>query len=268
MTNRLSRRSSAYVPAMPANRSGRRCDGGSVSGNASAATSSSTPAHTTSAAKTQCHDPCSSTAAPSDGATTGATPSTSISRDSTVAAALSANRSPTTAIATTMAAAAPTPCRTRASPSTTRPGASMQRIDAAMCSTMPAIRGRLRPSESDSGPTINWPSANPANVPVRVSCTTDDDTERSSAILGRAGRYMSIVSGPSATMTPSTTIIRVRLGALTSTAGDVAMQLVSTLNQYFLPEPPEVTGITDLSTPRCGGGGHHQPRSVVEQRLA
>ena len=81
-----------------------------------------------------------------------------------------------------------------------------------MCSTMPAISGRLRPSESDSGPTISWPSANPASVPVRVSCTTDEDTDRSSAIFGSAGRYMSMVSGPSATMTPSTTIIRVRLG--------------------------------------------------------
>src|SRR3954471_1115843 len=268
MTNRLSRRSSAYVDAMPRTRSGRRCNGGSVSGSASAATSSSTPANTTSAANTQCHDPCSSTAAPSDGATTGATPSTSINRESTVAAALWANRSPTTAIATTMAAAAPAPWSTRARPSTTRFGASTQRIDAAMCNTMPAISGRLRPSESESGPTINWPSANPANVPVRVSCTTDDDTERSSAILGSAGRYMSIVSGPSATMTPSTTIIRMRLGALTSTAGDIAMQVVSTLNQYFLPEPPAVTGITEAIKLLTFLSGHHQPRPFVDQPLA
>ncbi len=90
----------------------------------------------------------------------------------------------------------------------------MQITDASMCSTMPAISGRLRPSESDSGPTISWPSANPASVPVRVSCTTDEDTERSSAIFGSAGRYMSMVSGPSATMTPSTTIIRARPGCL------------------------------------------------------
>jgi hypothetical protein len=140
---------------MPRTRSGRRCDAGSVSGNASAATSSSAPARTTSAVKTQCHDACSNTAAPSDGANTGATPSTSISRDSTVAAADSANRSPTTAIATTIAPAAPMPCSTRASPSTTRFGASMQMTDASMCSTIPAISGRLRPSESDSGPTIS-----------------------------------------------------------------------------------------------------------------
>ena len=55
--------------------------------------------------------------------------------------------------------------------------------------------------------------ASPASVPVSVSCTTDDDTDKSSAICGSAGRYMSMVSGPSATSRPSTTIIRVRLGA-------------------------------------------------------
>ena len=111
----------------------------------------------------------------------------------------------------------------------------MQSTDATMCSTMPAISGRLRPSESDSGPTMSWPSAKPASVPVRVSCTTDEDTDNSSAIFGSAGRYMSMVSGPSATMTPSSTIIRVRLGVLGSTAGDTAMGMISTLNQYFLP---------------------------------
>jgi len=125
---------------------------------------------------------------------------------------------------------------------------------------------RVQLEPTDSGPTINWPSAKPANVPVRVSCTTDEDTERSSAILGSAGRYMSIVSGPSATMTPSTTIIRVRLGVLTSTAGDIAMQVVSTLNQYFLPEPPAVTGITELSILLAAAAGTTSPgRSLINR---
>ena len=239
------------MAAIPRTRSGLRCDGGSVSGSARAATRSSTPASTTRAAKTQCQDACSSTAAPRDGATTGATPSTSISRDITVAAAESANRSPTTAIATTMAEAAPTPCNTRASPSTIRVGARMQSTDAAMCSTMPAISGRLRPSESDSGPTISWPRANPASVPVKVSWMTDEDTARSSAIFGSAGRYMSMVSGPSATITPSTRIIRTRPGVFTSIAGDVAMEVISTLNQYFLPGSSRVTAVT---------GGHQVAR--------
>ena len=110
-----------------------------------------------------------------------------------------------------------------------------------MCSTMPAISGLRRPSESDSGPMISWPSASPASVPVSVNCTTDEDTDSSSAIRGSAGRYMSMVSGPSATSRPSTTIMRSLLGtgwatappgaALSararSTRVDVAMKVIS-----------------------------------------
>ncbi len=140
---------------MPLTASGRRWATGRVSGRASAAITNSPPATTTSATKTQCQDPCNSTAAPKDGASTGATPSTSINRDITVAATVPLNRSPTTAMATTDAAAAPMPCRPRASPRTVMLGASTHSTEATMCSTMPAINGRLRPSESDSGPTIS-----------------------------------------------------------------------------------------------------------------
>ena len=126
-------------------------------------------------------------------------------------------------------------------------GANRHNSDASMCSTMPAISGLRRPSESDSGPTISWPSANPARVPVSVSCATDDETDRSSAIFGSAGRYMSMVSGPSATNAPSTTIMRARLGGfdppagvedsaiVTSTSIDAAMRVVSAASQYFVP---------------------------------
>ena len=114
------------------------------------------------------------------------------------------------------------PAGPRASPSTTMFGANRHTTDATMCSTMPAISGRRRPSESDSGPTISWPSASPASVPVSVSCTTDDDTDRSSAMRGSAGRYMSMVSGPSATSRPSTTIIRARLGGRSTSITSVS----------------------------------------------
>ncbi|SKT19864.1 Uncharacterised protein [Mycobacteroides abscessus subsp. abscessus] len=50
--------------------------------------SSRTPKHDR-AANTFCHDPCTSTAAPRDGARIGAIPMTSVSREITVAAALS-----------------------------------------------------------------------------------------------------------------------------------------------------------------------------------
>jgi hypothetical protein len=126
-------------------------------------------------------------------------------------------------------------------------GASTHNTDATMCRTMPTISGRRRPSESDSGPTISWPSASPASVPVKVSWATDDDTPNSSPMPGSAGRYMSMVSGPSATRAPRTRIIFTRRGGVESrcgvrvagtgglTRGDDAMQLVSTAYQYFLP---------------------------------
>jgi hypothetical protein len=67
-------------------------------------------------------------------------------------------------------------------------------------------------------------------------------------------------------MTPSTTIIRVRLGVLTSTARDIAMQVVSTLNQYFLPGSPAVTGITELSVLLAAAAGTTSPgRSLINR---
>jgi hypothetical protein len=67
-------------------------------------------------------------------------------------------------------------------------------------------------------------------------------------------------------MTPSTTIIRVRLGVLTSTAGDIAMQVVSTLNQSFLPEPAAVTGITELSIRLAAAAGTTSPGRSLANR--
>src|ERR1700739_2500050 len=104
ITNRASRTSSAYVEQTAPRRNGRRLDGGSVSGSATAATTNKQPTSTTRTPNTQCQDACKSTAAPTEGARTGATPMTSISRDSTVAAAVSANKSPTTENATNIAA--------------------------------------------------------------------------------------------------------------------------------------------------------------------
>jgi hypothetical protein len=67
-------------------------------------------------------------------------------------------------------------------------------------------------------------------------------------------------------MTPSTTIIHVRLGVLTSTAGDIAMQVVSTLNQYFLPESPAVISITELSVLVAAAAGTTSPgRSLINR---
>ena len=57
--------------------------------------------------------------------------------------------------ATTIVAAAPTPCSPRAMPSTTMFGDTRHTSDAIMCSTIPPMSGRRRPSESDSGPRMS-----------------------------------------------------------------------------------------------------------------
>ncbi len=132
------------------------------------ASSSSRPASTTSTANTQCHDAFNSTAAPSDGATTGATPRTSISRDITVAAAESANRSPTIGDGhhhrggRAHALQAP---RHAEHDDVRRERCTAARP--ACAARFPPSAGGGGPSESDSGPTISCPNARPANVPVQ-----------------------------------------------------------------------------------------------------
>ncbi len=184
----------------------RRRSGGSVSRSRKIATSSSATPSAASTANTPRHDPFSRTAAPMVGARIGATPMTSMSRDRTVAAARPENRSRTTAMATTMAAAAPTPWSTRSSPSTATFGATRHNTDDRTCTAVPMTSGSLRPTASENGPITSWPRPSPSSVPVSVSWAAADVVSRSSAIAGRAGRYMSMVSGPSAISAPSTRI--------------------------------------------------------------
>ncbi len=144
------------------------------------------------------------------GARIGATPTTSISRENRRAAAIPSNRSRTIAIATTAAAAAPRPCSTRSEPSTARFGARTQSTEASTCTAMPTSSGSRRPIASASGPASSWPNARPTSVPVSVSCTAAALACRSVVIVGSDGRYMSMVSGPSAVRKPSTSTIRKR----------------------------------------------------------
>ena len=78
----------------------------------------------------------------------------------------------------------------------------------ATCSAVPASSGRRRPSASESGPSTSWPSARPTRVPVRVSWTAADVVSSSRVMVGSAGRYMSMVSGPRATKAPRTSAVR------------------------------------------------------------
>ena len=111
------------------------------------------------------------------------------------------------ASAITAPAAAPTPCSTRSTPRTATFGATVIASEAATCRAAPASNGRRRPRASESGPITSCPNASPTRVPVSVSCAVDDVVARSAVRAGSAGRYMSIVSGPSATSAPSTRII-------------------------------------------------------------
>ena len=197
---------------MPRTRSGRRCDSGSVSGSASAASSSSAPASTTSTANTQCQDACSSTAAPSDGRDhrrdaehqhqpgqhgRGGRLGEQVTDDGDrhhhgcgrADALQDAGHAEHDEVR--------------------REHAQHRRHhvqhDAGHQRPPPAQRVRQR---ADDQLAQRQPGQRPGQGQL-------DDRRRhrsSSAILGSAGRYMSMVSGPSATMTPSTTIIRVRLG--------------------------------------------------------
>jgi hypothetical protein len=89
-------------------------------------------------------------------------------------------------------------------------GATTHSTEASTCTPVPTSSGSRRPKASESGPTTSWPRASPSRVPVRVSCTVGDVVASSSVIVGSDGRYMSMVSGPSAISAPSTSTSRRR----------------------------------------------------------
>ena len=65
------------------------------------------------------------------------------------------------------------------------------------------IRGRLRPKRSDSVPWLNWPTARPANHAASVNWADPGGAANEASIAGKAGRYMSVVAGPTAVRKPS-----------------------------------------------------------------
>ena len=98
-------------------------------------------------------------------------------------------------------------------------GANAASTEATACVPRPSTSGRLRPKASESGPINSCPKARPPSIPVRVSCVADSETPRSAEMIGKAGRYMSIVSGPSAISAPRTRTswrYRLPLGASTT----------------------------------------------------
>lgn len=77
-------------------------------------------------------------------------------------------------------------------------GATAQRTLATKHTKVPTSSGVRRPIPSDSGPTNSWPSAMPIRNAVIDSWTPVAVVPSSSAIVGNAGRYMSIESGATA----------------------------------------------------------------------
>src|SRR3569833_1880624 len=67
---------------------------------------------------------------------------------------------------------------------------------------MTANIGRRRPHMSLTGPAMICPAARPTRHAVSVSCTSEAPAPRSWVSFGRAGRYMSIDSGPIALSAP------------------------------------------------------------------
>ena len=97
---------------------------------------------------------------------------------------------------------------------------------------MPASSGIRRPTASESGPTSSCPNASPTSVPVSVSCTAAALACRSVVIVGSDGRYMSIVSGPSAVRKPSTRTIRKRRPIGSSSPGERSLSGGVTVRGY------------------------------------
>ncbi len=81
-------------------------------------------------------------------------------------------------------------------------GATAQAREEKTKEASPISSGRRRPSRSLTGPIRSWPAAMPIRHAVRVSCTADALACRSRLICGKAGRYMSMHSGPKIDMVP------------------------------------------------------------------
>ncbi len=120
-----------------------------------------------------------SSADPASGAITGARPEMSESRDSILTSGYPPNRSRTVAVATTPPAAAPAPCSTRNTISSSTFGLSAIATLASTCTEVAMISGIRLPTRSLHGPTRTWPIAKPMVVALSVICTAAVVAERS-----------------------------------------------------------------------------------------
>ena len=186
--------------AMPAMRPRRppalRRSGGSDSRTTAASTPAATTLNTPMNTKIERQPNGPSSTAPMSGARMGARPLIIIMSEKARAACFPTARSATTARARTTPAPPAMPCTSRPPSITYTSGANAQTKAATAASTCDATSRRRRPSESDIGPMKNCPNAMPAMNMVRVSWTIGSVVPKSCAMTGKAGRYVSMDSGP------------------------------------------------------------------------
>src|SRR5579859_1849145 len=117
----------------------------------------------------------------------------------------------------TIPAEAPTAANARNAASHWIEGARAQPRQASVYIDVATINGRLRPNRSERVPWVNWPTDRPANQAARVSCAEPGGAPNECSSAGKAGRYISVVAGPTAVRKPS------RMG---SQAGNVIVRLL------------------------------------------
>src|SRR5690554_3680620 len=148
------------------------------------------------------------TYAPANGARIGAIPITKIRKLNTCADACGVYKSRTIARAITKPAHEPMACKNRSTIKLSKLGAKAQATEVTTYNTKPKYNGGLRPKRSDAVPYSSWPINSPRKNDVSDSSTRFDSVEKLCAMSPKAGKYMSMDSGPNAVNSASTTTTR------------------------------------------------------------
>ncbi len=233
---------------LPPRVAGMRRSAGRVSGRRAATTRTITTPRMASDQKTlrQSVKGSHRTPPPRIGATIGATATTTMIRAKKRVSAAPSKTSRTTARESTTPAPAVNPWRKRPRISTRVPGASAHSAEARTKRTPQTRRGPRRPRASLTEPMTTCPTASPIRQEVRLAWTWEAEAPRSVEISGKAGRYMSMLSGPST---------------------------VSMASRRARPSRSRPVGLRSIGLPRTrgnGGGGPSTlpggPRGVGEAR--
>ena len=106
--------------------------------------------------------------------------------------------------ASTMPAEPVKPSSRRSATNTSMVGVKTRAMPAAVYTLSEASSRRRRPSPSESGPSSSWPAELPRKNTESVSCTIEAVVPSSSWMLPKEARYMSVASGLTAPVNPST----------------------------------------------------------------